>query len=248
MESKPIDVGTVLDALETWIKQRPGLEIGNYMSDWRDRDGLRAYRQEMRDIGKDRKRALTALREVRGSVIQDAGLLMKAFKGAFSGRLSLKMTECPDPLQEGSPIKTLYELDYCTGQYWPTEYRKAAASVLEAYGRALARKWAAENPQTFTYRSMADVQRANKQVGGCWFGAGEKRFFGMRLESELIGGCYFITSEKMPDSNYPRLYSVWRADPDGSIDTVGEFQQYKTRAAAMQAIRDARQPIVTVAE
>jgi hypothetical protein len=61
------------------------------------------------------------------------------------------------------------------------------------------------------------------------------RFFNTRLESGLIGGKYFITSERY-DENRPRRYSVRRADPDGTIDTVGEFQEYLTKDDARDAI------------
>jgi len=246
MESTP-NVEQVFDALNTWIRQRPGLDFADYGG---GRDGLRAYRSEIRDIGKDRKRALKALAEARRSSTQDYGLLMEAFKAAYSGRLEWKpeYLNTVDALAGKKPDPA--HLSYTTGQYWPTEYRKAAASVLEMYVRALARRWSEEHPVTassaFAFRNLGDVKRENEKRGGCWFEPATMRFFGTRFESELIGGQYFISSEKRPDSNEPRLYTVRRAEPDGSVETVGEFQGHQTWAAAFQAIRDIRQPIVTV--
>ena len=52
----------------------------------------------------------------------------------------------------------------------------------------------------------------------------------------MIRGCYFITSEKCHDSD-PRRYSVRRAMPDGTIETVGEFCGYLTREAARAAVK-----------
>jgi hypothetical protein len=106
----------ILDALRRWVNQRPGLEFGNY-GDWR------AYRAELRSITKDRADALVLMRavELRDSITAEA--LIAAFPRGYSGRLTL--TEAHD--KAGNPV---VKLDYCTGQYWPTEYRKAAAAVL----------------------------------------------------------------------------------------------------------------------
>ena len=103
---------TILTALRNWIKQRPGLEFGNY-------GDVAAYRSEMRSITKDRHHAEYLLAAVERSSITAEGL-MAAFR-AYSGRLSIT------PNDDGS-----VRLDYCTGQYWPTEYRRAACAVLAA--------------------------------------------------------------------------------------------------------------------
>jgi hypothetical protein len=129
----------ILEALRVWINQRPGLEFGNY-GDWS------AYRSELRSITKDRRDALTLLTSVSLRDSITAKDLLEAFPHAFSGRLSITSRF----LVNGKPFKTLAEaqerannylpaiveirevpaLDYCTGQYWPTEYRKAACAVL----------------------------------------------------------------------------------------------------------------------
>lgn len=101
----------ILQALSTWIKQRPGLEFGNYGS-------LAPYRAELRQIAKDKRDAEQLLQAVALRDSITAADLAKAFS-AYSGRLSLSEDK------HGAA-----RLDYCTGQYWPTEYRKAAAAVL----------------------------------------------------------------------------------------------------------------------
>lgn len=216
MVNTPVE--TILDAMESWIKQRPGLDPLNY-------DSLRAYRAEVREIGKQRKRALRKLAEVRRSVNHDEALLLDSFR-AFSGRLSW----------DGEKLK------YVAGQYWPTEYRAAALAVLEQYERALAQKWARENPRPpMRYANMADVKRANKAVGGCWFSLSTMRFFRTRIETELItrgvsGRQVFVTSEQFNDDS-PRLFTIREALPGGSIKTVGEFQQYASLSDARAAVR-----------
>ena len=100
----------ILDALQAWINQRPGLEFGNY-------GDVANYRQESRRITRQKHDAEELLRSVRWRDGITAERLANAFR-AYSGRLEL--TE-----KDGEAC-----LDYCTGQYWPTEYRAAACAVL----------------------------------------------------------------------------------------------------------------------
>lgn len=103
---------TICAMLYTWIQQRPGLEFGNY-------GDLSAYRSELRRITRQLHDARQLLRAVELSGIS-AEMLAESFR-AFSGRLRLR----EDTRKPGRWI-----LDYCTGQYWPTEYRAAACAVL----------------------------------------------------------------------------------------------------------------------
>ena len=114
----------IVAALYNWIKQRPGLEYGNYGEPT-------SYRAEIRSITKDLHDARLLLRHVELSSVT-ADQLKTAFR-AFSGRLSCtvkpvyasgKVAVIP-----GHVIGYTATLDYCTGQYWPTEYRRAAAAV-----------------------------------------------------------------------------------------------------------------------
>lgn len=119
-----------------WIRQRPGLDINNYVSGWNDKNGWSAYRSEVRSISKDRRRALAALEDFE-SLPFDLEVLEYALS-AYSGRLQLKSDESGRG----------FYINYCTGQYWPTEYRQAAASVLELYKwkmhRIIEARWESE--------------------------------------------------------------------------------------------------------
>lgn len=103
---------SIINGLQAWIKQRPGLEYGNYGT-------LTSYCAEQRDITKDLQDARVLLRAViwRDGITADD--LLTAAKHAYSGRLSITET---------APGR--FVIDYCTGQYWPTEYRKAVCAVL----------------------------------------------------------------------------------------------------------------------
>lgn len=85
-------------------------------------------------------------------------------------------------------------------------------------------------------KTMADVMRNNKEAGLFWFSPACMRFFKSRIESELIGGKFFISSEQSGE-DAPRLYSIRKYNPETrGIETVGEFQGFKTRQDALYAI------------
>lgn len=105
---------TILNALHKFASQRPGLEFGNY-------GDLKAYRAEMRSITKDLAHARTLLRAVELRESITAEQIIEAADHAYSGRLSINVRD------DGKVV-----IDYCTGQYWPTEYRRAVCAVLSA--------------------------------------------------------------------------------------------------------------------
>ena len=85
-----------------------------------------------------------------------------------------------------------------------------------------------------SYTNLQDVVRANDEAGQHWFDADTMEFFETRLESDLIDGRYFISSEHGPYG--PRAFSVRMADEDAHIQTVGEFMGYETRTDAIHAV------------
>lgn len=119
----------ILSALNAFIRQRPGLEWANY-------GDASSYRSESRSITRDLNQAQALLRAVRYADIS-ADQLMQAARGAYSGRLSIIE-------RDGKAI-----IDYCTGQYFPTEYRRAACAVLAS---ALWDYWRESAPAPNAYR------------------------------------------------------------------------------------------------
>jgi len=101
----------LIQALRSWVAQRPGLEFGNY-GDWS------AYRAEMRSIGKDLQHARKLIDYVAWHDSITAEMILDAAK---SGRLSIVVRD------DGTVA-----IDYCTGQYWPTEYRPAVCRLLSS--------------------------------------------------------------------------------------------------------------------
>lgn len=113
METKPTK-DQIITLLDAWIRQRPGLEFGNYGE-------MSAYRSELRSITKDlnEARQMLAYVALRNSITAD--MMLEGFR-AYSGRLSIKPGRKPGT----------WRLEYCTGQYWPTEYRRAVCAVLSS--------------------------------------------------------------------------------------------------------------------
>ena len=113
---------SIIAALHAFIRQRPGLEYGNYCDD-------ATYRSEMRGITRDLNHARQLLRQVELS-FGITGADMR--RTAAHSRLKIRNTD------SGIAV------DYCTGQYFPTEYRRAVAKfcaeLLWAYRRDHAMK------------------------------------------------------------------------------------------------------------
>lgn len=127
--------------LSAFIEQRPGMDPRNY-GDWR------AYRNESAEVTRDLRDARALLNAVEWSDI-DAETIRRTLMG--SGRLTL---------QENG------RLYYCTGQYFPTEFRPAVsrlcASLLWDYVGDRIRASRAGDPPNVSYQhaSVADAIRA----------------------------------------------------------------------------------------
>jgi len=101
-----MDKEAFLSAMRRFVSQRSGMDPRNYSD---RRSFMVEYREMLRD-GRDARIMLRA--------IERSGISADAIRGSFSafgGRLS--------PSQSGQA------LDYCAGQYWGLEYRRAAAAV-----------------------------------------------------------------------------------------------------------------------
>jgi hypothetical protein len=105
---------TTIEKLVKFVNQRSGIDPHNYYSDWRDTEGIKAYRSETREITKDRSDffELLSLAQRR---INDLETKLTYNLTHSNGRLVL--------LPSG-------ELEYTTGQYFPTEYRPAANRII----------------------------------------------------------------------------------------------------------------------
>ena len=83
--------------------------------------------------------------------------------------------------------------------------------------------------------SMQGIETANRDAGFHWFDPDTLRFFGSRISEASFDGRYFVTSEDNFDRS-ARYYSIREAMSDGQVDTVGDFQEFATRAQALAGI------------
>ena len=139
------DKSTIIAALRKWIAQRPGLEFGNY-------GDVSSYRAEMRSIGKDLQHARAMINYVAWHDSITADMILDA---AGSGRLTLTA--------DGDKVT----INYVTGQYWPTEYRRAVCALMSSVIWA----WLRENCD---YKTGDDIRKAARRELGAgvarrWF-------------------------------------------------------------------------------
>lgn len=77
------------------------------------------------------------------------------------------------------------------------------------------------------FTNLQQVKRQHKALGGHFFDRDTMKFFGSRIESPLIGGKWFVTSEQYGDE--PKRFTVrWVVDLGYriAIETVGGFQEF----------------------
>ncbi len=137
---------TIIDALHQWIAQRPGLEFGNY-------GDVSSYRAEMRSIGRDLQHARAMVNYVAWHDSITAEMIMSAADNG--GRLTLTVN--------GDKVT----INYVTGQYWPTEYRRAVCALMSSVIWA----WLRENCE---YKTGDDIRKAARRelgqsIANRWF-------------------------------------------------------------------------------
>ena len=104
----------VISAMIRFINQRPGLQFANY-------GDVSTYQHESRRITKDKHHAERLANYIMRRDSITAADIIEASRRAYSGRLQIDQI---------SQDEQEFEVNYCTGQYFPTEYRRAAACVL----------------------------------------------------------------------------------------------------------------------
>lgn len=98
------------------------------------------------------------------------------------------------------------------------------------------------------FQNIDEIKQANAASSQPhWFSPDTMRFFSTRIGRTVYGGRFFITSEQR-DYSSPRLYTIREAKPDGTIDTVGEFQGYATRAAATRQAQRLAETMMSAAQ
>lgn len=211
-----------LSALVAFANQKPRLQFANYG----DRN---SYAQEARSIRADLARFNRALSDAMESGTTDADLLAVVDKGGM-------LTLLPTVTQHGSatnrPMQTEtgFRVEYTPGQYFPTEYRKAASFLLERANAAARRRTAPtyDTPAT----TIAEIKRRNRRAGLHFFEDDRSRYV------MAFPGCLI---ERL--DNGPAPFRPIFQKPDGSIafDYKTSFATAAEARAHAIAFRDANQ-------
>ena len=155
---------TLVALLSAFARQRPGLDFANYGS-------VSSYRSELRQITKDLQHARTLIRAVELSSIT-AESLLAAFS-AYSGRLSYDAAT--------------NSLNYCAGQYFPTEYRKAVCAVCASALWAHVRAYSMPAPTVKQHGKAGEPMRTEHVYDGLsagdWLRRKFRREFGRGIAS-----------------------------------------------------------------
>lgn len=128
---------SIVEALHRFIRQRPGLEYGNY-------GDPAAYRSELRRITRDLNHARTLLRHVELSGVTGRNLV----DAASTTRLNIQQVD-------GEGVR----IHYTTGQYFPTEYRAAVARLCASALWDYVRGHCMPEPEYKTYGTPAKSTR-----------------------------------------------------------------------------------------
>lgn len=127
---------TTTEKLIKFVNQRPGLDFANYGE-------VKLYRSESREITRDRADFYELLGLASRRIPNLEEELTKLLS-TTSGRLEMK---------DG-------QLTYCTGQYFPTEYRPAACRVLRDLIWASYRDEKEANTQNSLYKDGHEIRKA----------------------------------------------------------------------------------------
>jgi hypothetical protein len=188
----------IVNALRAFADQRPGLDPRNYISHGADTRGRAAYRSESRRITQDLADARTLLAYASGQDAITADMILNADPG---GRLTIK---CRHTCRSAAPGMRAFldkecggethevwcedgkneriVINYCTGQYWPVEYRRAVCRLLSQVLWGYVRDHVL--PDVGTNARPHGSHMA--QSPGDWLRAHFKREFGRRIASRYF--------------------------------------------------------------
>lgn len=96
------------------------------------------------------------------------------------------------------------------------------------------------------YETIRDIRDTHARTGGHFFDRDTLAFFDSRIGDTVYGGRYFLTSEQFhgPEGSLPRRWTIREALSDGSIVTVGTFQQFASSQDAVNAVHAMVEPEV----
>lgn len=156
----------IIEALRVFMNQRSGIEYANY-------GDVTSYRAEQRSITKDLHQARRLLRDIELRDSITAEMIIEASKCAYSGRLSIVERD------DGA-----IAVDYCAGQYFPTEYRRAVCAVCASVLWDWVRDYAMPEPVLMHNSETGEtLYRYQDKTAGDWLRAKFRKEYGRAIAS-----------------------------------------------------------------
>lgn len=82
------------------------------------------------------------------------------------------------------------------------------------------------------FNNLTELKAFHKEKGGHFFDRQTMKFFSTKIESTLIGGKYFIYSNKMP--YYDRYYKIAEGYPSGNVFPLENSPQFESKIKAKE--------------
>jgi hypothetical protein len=82
------------------------------------------------------------------------------------------------------------------------------------------------------FKNLPELKAFHKEKGGHFFDRQTMKFFSTKIESTLIGGKYFIYSNKMP--YYDRYYKIAEGYPSGNVFPLENSPQFESKIKAKE--------------
>lgn len=86
------------------------------------------------------------------------------------------------------------------------------------------------------FNSISEIKKANQVINNHFFDRDTMEFFNSKVETGVLKGCFFITSEIAPNETIKR-FTLRMVESDGSIETIGPFHWFDTKLDAKSFLR-----------
>lgn len=86
------------------------------------------------------------------------------------------------------------------------------------------------------YKNMQAVRAANRDAGKFWFSPDAMAFWNSRIETALLHGRYFVTSEAPGAGDEDRRYTIRFALDSGDIMEIWEMRDFDKLDVAISVI------------
>lgn len=141
---------TTVEKIEKFVNQRSGIVFRDYAENGRDIEGIKAFNSDYRQIINDRQDFYSILNlAIRRLTETKLNEMLTEVLTTRDGRLTMN--------------KETGKLNYCEGQYFPTEYRKAAARIVANMVWASYRDEIEHNTPNNVYKDANQMRAAIKK-------------------------------------------------------------------------------------